>query len=58
MKEEKNIALEMVKIVLDNPNHTDAGKELHQYVNKHLSHRKETSMQYRKLNKNNEKSEV
>lgn len=55
MNEERKTISEIVKIVLDNPNYTDAGKELHVYVNKHLSYRKDIIMQYRKLNKQNEK---
>ena len=55
MKEEKNTISEIVKIVLDNPNYADAGKELHVYVNKHLSYKKDVIMQYRKLNKQDEK---
>lgn len=55
MNEERKTISEIVKIVLDNPNYADAGKELHVYVNKHLSYRKDIIMQYRKLNKQNEK---
>jgi len=58
MSEERKIISEIVKTVLDNPNYADAGKELHKYVNKHLSYRKEIIMQYRRLDKNSGKSEV
>jgi hypothetical protein len=56
MSEERKTVSEIVKIVLDNPNYADAGKELHKYVNKHLNYRKDIIMQYRKLNKQDEKS--
>lgn len=58
MNEERKTISEIVKIVLDNPNYADAGRELHKYVGKNLSYRKEIIMQYRKLNKNNDKSEA